>query len=64
MALSVGEAQEPNPDEGKDPIAVELGRRGGLIGGKARASKMTPEQRAQLGQTLLYARRKKKLNNT
>ncbi len=33
------------PSEGKDPLAVELGRRGGLKGGKARAEKMTKAQR-------------------
>ena len=27
----------PDPDEGKDPAAVSLGRRGGLKGGRARA---------------------------
>lgn len=32
--------------EGKDPIAVALGRRGGLKGGHARAKKMTAEERA------------------
>jgi hypothetical protein len=32
---------EPTPEEqGKDPAAVSLGRRGGLKGGKARASSM------------------------
>ena len=31
----------PDPDEGKDPAAVSLGRRGGLKGGKARAAKLT-----------------------
>ena len=37
----------PDPDEGKDPAAVELGRRGGLKGGKARAAKMTAKQRSE-----------------
>jgi hypothetical protein len=31
----------------KDPLAVELGRRGGLKGGKARAAKMTAEERSE-----------------
>jgi hypothetical protein len=36
------------PDEAaKDPAAVELGRRGGLKGGPARAASMTPEQRSE-----------------
>jgi len=33
--------------EKKNPAAVELGRRGGLKGGKARAAKMTPEERSE-----------------
>lgn len=43
--LATGEAEEPSPDEGKNAAAVELGRKGGLKGGKARAQSMTPEQR-------------------
>ena len=31
--------------DGKDPLAVALGRRGGLKGGRARAEKLTKEQR-------------------
>jgi hypothetical protein len=39
----------PTPEqEGKDPAAVSLGRRGGLKGGKARAEKLTPEQRREI----------------
>ena len=32
----------------KNPAAVALGRLGGLKGGKARAAKLTPEQRAEI----------------
>lgn len=54
---ATGEAPpEPDPDEGKDPAAVELGRRGGLKGGKARAAKMTPEQRSEAARTAAAAR--------
>lgn len=35
------------PSTGKDPAAVSLGRRGGLKGGKARAAKMTPQERSE-----------------
>jgi len=31
----------------KDPAAVALGRRGGLKGGKARAERLTPEERSE-----------------
>ena len=39
-------SDEPPPKE-KDPLAVELGRRGGLKGGKARAAQMTSEKRRE-----------------
>jgi hypothetical protein len=32
-------------EDGKSPAAVELGRSGGLKGGKARAEKLSPERR-------------------
>lgn len=35
-------------DEGKNAAAVALGRLGGLKGGKARAAKMTAEQRSEI----------------
>jgi hypothetical protein len=35
-------------DDGKDPAAASLGRRGGLKGGKARAAKLAPEQRSAI----------------
>jgi len=34
------------PATGKDPAAVALGRKGGLIGGKVRAANMTKRQRS------------------
>jgi hypothetical protein len=40
------EDRAPTPEEqGKDPDAVERGRKGGIKGGKARASKMTAAER-------------------
>jgi hypothetical protein len=32
----------------KNPAAVALGRLGGRVGGKARAAKLTPEQRSEI----------------
>jgi len=43
---AIGEKPVSHPDDGKDPLAVELGRRGGLKGGKARAAKMDAEERS------------------
>jgi hypothetical protein len=41
---------------GKDPAAVELGRRGGLKGGKARAEKLTAEERSEAARKAAKAR--------
>ena len=61
--LSTGEAEEVDPDEGKDPAAVALGRKGGLKGGKARAESMTPEERTEAAKKAAKARWNKKNNN-
>jgi hypothetical protein len=56
-----GQAERtPAPSEGKDPLAVELGRRGGLKGGKARAAKMTKKQRSESATKAAHARWSKK----
>jgi hypothetical protein len=44
---AIGAEPKFDPNAGKDPAAVALGRKGGLKGGKARAAKMTPEQRSE-----------------
>ncbi len=36
---------EPDPETGKNPAAVALGRLGGLKGGKARAASLSPKKR-------------------
>lgn len=56
---ATSDESEPDPNAGKDPAAVALGRRGGLIGGKARAAKMTPEQRSAAARKAAAARWKK-----
>jgi hypothetical protein len=54
------EDREPSPEEqGKDPAAVSLGRRGGLKGGKARAKSLSPKRRAQIAKAAAEARWKK-----
>lgn len=53
---AVGEPTLPDPDAGKDPAAVSLGRRGGLKGGKARAAKLTGEERAEIAKRAAAAR--------
>lgn len=41
---------------GKNPAAVALGRMGGLKGGRARADKLTPEQRSEAARKAAAAR--------
>ena len=49
--------REPDPEPPpKDPAAVSLGRRGGLVGGPARAARMTPEQRSESARKAALAR--------
>ncbi len=54
--LTTGDVEEKNPDEGKDPAAVALGRKGGLKGGKARAANMTKEERSEAARKAANAR--------
>jgi len=51
---------EPLFQKEKDPLAVELGRRGGLKGGKARATNLTKRQLSQIGKVGAAARWKNK----
>jgi hypothetical protein len=46
-------AEEPSD---KNPHAVALGRLGGAKGGKARAEKLTPEQRKEIAKRAARAR--------
>ena len=46
----------PPADDGKNPAAVALGRLGGKKGGKARAAKLTKEQRSEIARKAARAR--------
>ena len=54
--LATGDAQEPDPNEGKNVAMAALGQRGGRKGGAARAAKMTPERRAEIARKAAKAR--------
>lgn len=57
VAQSVNPHDQGNdPYEGKDPAAVELGRKGGQKGGKARAEKLTSEERSEIARKAARAR--------
>jgi len=58
-------ATDENPSEeesssSKNPHAVALGRLGGKKGGKARAEKLSPEERSEIAKKAAKARWKKK----
>lgn len=51
---------KPEKQAKKNPAAVALGRLGGKKGGKARAEKMTPEQRSEIARKAAAKRWEKK----
>lgn len=55
---------EDRVKESKDPAAVELGRRGGLKGGKARSARLSDEERREAARHAAQSRwgRKKTSN--
>ncbi len=53
------ERPEKSPERGKDQAAVALGRKGGLKGGKARAERLTAEERSEIGKKAAKVRWKK-----
>jgi hypothetical protein len=63
VALLTGTAEPPPAeDEPIDPLraaAAALGRRGGLKGGKARAEKLSSEERSEIARKAAAARWKK-----
>lgn len=47
--IATKQVEEKKPaDDGKDPAAVALGRKGGLKGGFARAKKLTASERSAI----------------
>lgn len=46
-------------DDGKNPAAVVRGRKGGAVGGKARADKLSPAARQEQARKAIKARWKK-----
>ena len=54
--IATGEVAETKTDDGKDPAAVALGRKGGLKGGDARAKKLTALERSEIAKKAAAAR--------
>jgi hypothetical protein len=57
--VATGKDKLPEDKETKNKAAMELGRLGGLKGGKARAAKLTPEQRRLIAQKAANSRWRK-----
>jgi hypothetical protein len=57
LAAQIVRLATEQPD--KDPLAVTLGRRGGLRGGKARAAKLSPQRRRSIAKKAARARWKR-----
>lgn len=53
---ATGEAEDFDPDQGKDPAAVSRGRKGGLTGGRARANKLSASERSESARKAALAR--------
>ena len=45
-------------EDGKNAVAVELGRKGGLKGGKARAESLSPDRRKEIARKASAARKR------
>ena len=61
MKIATGEIEETTETKAKKSSpAAELGRKGGLKGGKARWAKLTPEQRSEAASLAAQARWRKK----
>jgi hypothetical protein len=54
--FATGQRKPDPPARPKDAAAVELGRKGGLKGGKARAAMLTPKQRSDSARKAALAR--------
>ena len=54
--LATGEVADKDPDEGKNPHAVALGRLGGQKGGKARAKRLSGRKRKEIARRAARAR--------
>jgi hypothetical protein len=60
MAEAIAAGNVPRTSDGKDALAVLLGRRGGLKGGPARAAKLTGKQLSESARKAALARWAKK----
>ena len=58
--IATGKVKDQSHDDGKNVNAVALGRLGGLKGGQARSSKLSPSQRSEAARAAALVRWKNK----
>jgi hypothetical protein len=58
--IATGEVQDKDPDQGKNPNAVALGKLGGKKGGKSRAANLTAKKRSEIAKKAAETRWNKK----
>lgn len=54
--LATGDTTDDQADDGRNPAAVQLGRLGGLKGGRARSDKLSDERRSEIARKAAAAR--------
>jgi hypothetical protein len=54
--VTTSQTELPKVDDGKNPAAVERGRRGGIRGGKARADALSARRRKQIAKKAAESR--------
>ena len=54
--VATGDVADEAPDTGKDKAMSELGRLGGLKGGRARAEMLSPQRRSEIARAAATAR--------
>lgn len=62
MDIATGDIEDVQKDN-KNPIAVERGKKGGTIGGKARAAALSPRKRKQIAKKAVKSRWSNPLNH-
>ncbi len=55
-AIATGDVEDVKTDDGKNPAAVALGRKGGIKGGPARAAKLTAKERSAIAKNAARSR--------
>jgi hypothetical protein len=57
--IATGQVDDAQPDDGKNPAAVALGKLGGAKGGKARRAALSPSERSEISSQAAQARWKR-----